>query len=36
MEVEEDGVGYSSLVVGNNHAGPSGHAWGMMHMYIPS
>ena len=26
MEVEEDGVGYSSLVVGYNHAGPSGHA----------
>ena len=26
MEVEEDGVGYSSLEVGNNHAGPSGHA----------
>ena len=24
MEVEEDGVGYSSLEVVNNHAGPSG------------
>ena len=24
MEVEEDGMGYSSLEVGNNHAGPSG------------
>ena len=36
LEVEEDGIGFRSLEVGNTHTGPSRLARHMIHMHIPS